>query len=306
LFCCGILAIAGSPAARAAAAGQRSFASPEQAADALSAAWHTGDSSALLDIFGPAGEKLVRSGDPVAEKNARERLAASYDMGHRIETEGDGKAVLVLGGDEWPFPIPVVRQGSTWRFDVNAGEEQILDRRIGHNEMHAIAVCLTYVEAQRDYAAKDPMRTGLNEYARKVASDDGKRDGLFWPPATEGEANGDGESPLGPLVAIAEAKGTKAVGVDGEAPFQGYYYRILTAQGENAPGGARDYIVDGHMTGGFALVAFPASYGNSGVMTFVVNQGGIVFEKNLGPETASIARRMTEYNPDKTWRIVEQ
>jgi len=311
LFACGLLsgsllAIGGAMPAHAAdtskrTTAQKTFASPEQAADALAAAWHSGDMAALLEIFGPAGEKLVSSGDPVAEKDAHERLAASYDKGHRIETESDTKAVLILGGEEWPYPIPVVRQGSSWRFDVKAGEEQILDRRIGRNEMHAIEVCLTYVEAQRDYAAKDPLGNGLREYAQKVASTDGKHDGLFWRPAGSGE-----ESPLGPLVAVAEAKGYKVASAEGQAPFQGYYYRILTAQGATAPGGAKNYIAGGHMTGGFALISFPAKYGDSGVMTFIVNQSGIVFEKNLGPDTASIASHMTEYNPDKSWKVVEQ
>ncbi|HME71125.1 MAG TPA: DUF2950 domain-containing protein [Myxococcota bacterium] len=281
-----------------AAANQRTFSSPEQAADALAAAWRSGGKEELLAIFGPAGEKLVCSGDPVAERQARERLASSYDEGHRLETEGTRRVVLLLGKDEWPYPMPLVREGAGWRFDVKAGAEQIIDRRIGRNELNAIQVCRAYVEAQRDYAAKDGLGDGLHEYAQQVESSEGKHDGLYWR-TSEGEE----ESPLGPLVAAAQAQGYGTASAEGQAPFHGYFYKILTRQGKNAPGGVRDYIVNGHLTGGFALVAFPAKYGDSGVMTFVVNQDGIVFEKNLGRNTAEIARHMTEYNPDKTWNI---
>jgi hypothetical protein len=282
-----------------AAPAQQNFASPEQAADALAAAWHSGHTADVLAIFGPAGENLVSSHDRVAERQARARLAALYDEGHRIETDGSDKAVLILGKDEWPYPIPLVRQDTAWRFDAQAGGEQILDRRIGHNELNAIAVCRSYVEVQRDYAAADPTGSGLHEYAQKVTSTAGKRDGLYWP-ATAGSD----ESPLGSLVAAAEARGYHPVSSEGRAPFEGYFYRILTQQDESAPGGAKNYIVNGHMTGGFALLAFPAKYGSSGVMTFIVNQDGIVFQKNLGPDTSGIARRITSYNPDTSWQPV--
>ncbi len=285
-------------------AAQRSgetFASPEQAAQALAAAWHGGRAADLLEIFGPAGQSLVRSGDPVAERSARRRFAGLYDQRHRIERGGGGEAVLVIGNEDWPYPIPIVRQGSGWRFDVEAGAVQILDRRIGRNELNAIAVARAYVEAQRDYAAKDPLRSGRHEYAQQLASSDGKRNGLYWPGAA-----GD-ESPLGPLVATAEAKGYPAppATAGGRAPFEGYYFHILTGQGGQAPGGARSYLVRGHMTGGFALIAFPATWGDSGVMTFVVNQNGIVFEKNLGPDTTRIARQTAAYDPDRSWKIAQ-
>ena len=221
----------------------------------------------------------------------------SYDDAHAVRSDGADKAVIILGRDEWPYPIPLVERGGRWRFDAKAGAETIIERRIGRNELNAIEVCRAFVGAQREYAARDLLGGGMHAYAQKVESAQGKRDGLYWPAPQGAE-----ESPLGPLIAVAEALGFGAEGGVGREPFHGYYYRILTRQGKNAPGGAQDYVVNGHMTGGFALVAFPARYGDSGVMTFIVNQSGIVFEKNLGRYTAEIARRMTEYDPDPTWK----
>ncbi|HTX49682.1 MAG TPA: DUF2950 domain-containing protein [Caulobacteraceae bacterium] len=297
-----LLALGDVASGRAAQPGGESFASPERAVAALAGAWHGGRAADLLAIFGPSGQKLVTSGDPVAERNARRRLAASYDQRHRIERGAGGEAILVIGNDEWPYPIPLVRQGSGWRFDVKAGAEQILDRRIGRDELNAIAVSRAYVVAQREYAAEDPMHSGLHEYAQQVASSDGRRDGLYWPVAA-----GDRQSPLGPLVATAEAKGYPAppATAGGRSPFEGYDFRILTRQGPQAPGGAKSYVVNGHMTGGFALVAYPDKWGDSGVMTFLVNQNGIVFEKNLGPDTASAAREISAYDPDRSWKIAQ-
>jgi hypothetical protein len=288
------------PSAGAVAAAQRTFSSPEQAAEALAAAWRSGVRSELLAIFGPAADKLVNSGDAVAEKAARERLASTYDEAHRLEAEGAQRTIIVLGKDEWPYPIPLVKQGASWRFDVKAGAEQIIDRRIGRNELNAIEVCRAYVEAQREYAAEDRLGDGVHEFAQRLASSGGKRDGLYWRASEGGE-----ESPLGPLVVAAEAQGYRVASVEGRAPFHGYFYRILTRQGPSAPGGAKDYLVKGHLTGGFALVAFPTTYGDSGVMTFIVNQDGIVYERNLGPNTAEIARRITEYDPDMTWNVAQ-
>jgi hypothetical protein len=296
MLCCALLGTLGTPSAATAA---RAFPSPEKAAAALAAAWHGGHPTEILKIFGPGGDKLVRSGDPVGERKAWARLASSYDQSHRIDIGGNGTATLVIGDDEWPYPIPLVRKRAGWQFDVKSGAEEILDRRIGRNELNAIKVCRAYVEAQQSYAARNPLGSGLHEYARKVASTGGRHDGLYWPAAPGGT-----ESPLGPFVAAAEAQGYSDASAEGRAPFHGYYYRILTRQGEQAPGGAQNYVVDGHMTGGFALVAFPAKYGSSGVMTFVVNQHGIIFEKNLGPDTANMARRMTAYDPDRSWKIV--
>ncbi|MGO9773251.1 MAG: DUF2950 domain-containing protein [Roseiarcus sp.] len=278
------------------AAPARTFSSPDEAAAALAAAWRSGGKAEILAILGSGADRLVSSGDPIAEKQARERLAASYDDAHRLEREGADKALVVLGKEQWPYPIPLVKRGALWRFDVAAGAEQIIDRRIGRDELNAIEVCRAYVEAQQEYAARDPLGDGLHEYAQRVASAANTRDGLYWP-----AAQGEPQSPLGPLVAAAEAEGFGAASAQGRAPFHGYYYRILTRQGKSAPGGARDYLVNGRLTGGFALIAFPGRYDDSGVMTFIVNQNGVVFQKNLGPNTAAIARRMREYDPDKTW-----
>ena len=281
------------------ASAQRAFASPNQAAAALAAAWQNGSTESLLEIFGRDGERLVRSGDPVTERIARERLASAYAEQHLFEAESDHKVQIVLGDNNWPYPIPLVRHHDGWVFDVKAGAEQILDRRIGRNELDALEVCRAYVRAQYDYAARDPATAGLHEYAQKVASTKGQRDGLYW-----AVPSGSPESPLGPLVAAAEAQGYGMSSAADQTPYHGYYYRILTRQGVHAAGGARDYLVDGHMTGGFALLAFPARYGDSGVMTFVVNEAGIVFEKNLGPDTASIAAHITQYDPDRSWKVV--
>ena len=292
----------GAPATPAASpapsSGVATFPTPELAAEALAAAWRGAHASDLLRIFGPAGQRLVKSGDHVADRRARERLAADYDARHRLERDGRGEMILVMGDQDWAYPIPIVRRGSGWQFDVKAGAEQILDRRIGRNELNAIAVAHAYVAAQRDYAAEHRLPGGAVEYARQIVSSEGRHDGLYWPAAA-----GASESPLGPLVSAAEAKGYAAPTKPASAPFQGYYVRILTAQGAYAPGGARNYVVDGHMTGGFALVAFPARWGDSGVMTFVVDQNGIVFEKNLGPDTARLARRMALYDPDRSWKV---
>ncbi|CAN7791378.1 DUF2950 domain-containing protein [Caballeronia sp. LjRoot34] len=286
--------------AAAAVADGRRFTSPEQAADTLAAAWQSDQPDALLAIFGRGAEKLVRSGDPVAERVAREKLASAYADEHHLETVNAREVVIVLGKDAWPYPIPLVRQGADWTFDVKAGAQQIVDRRVGRNEKNAIEVCRAYVEAQRDYALKNRQGNGQHEYAQRVASTQGTHDGLYWQ-----RLAGDEESPLGPLVAEAETQGYGPASAAGRAAFDGYYYRILTRQGSKVSGGARNYLVDGHLTGGFALVAFPAKYGDSGVVTFVVNQDGIVFEKNLGPDTSIIAGHMAQYNPDHTWKIAQ-
>jgi hypothetical protein len=283
--------------ALAAAPRQITFASPEAAADALVAATRLGKTADLEKILGPSGRQLIFSGDRVADREGREKFAADYADKHAIAPESDGKAILVIGADEWPFPIPLVKQSDRWRFDTDAGAEEILNRRIGRNELNAIQVCSAIVDAERDYAGKDRTGAGYLEYAQKFMSSPGKRDGLYWP-TTTGE-----ESPIGPLVVAARAEGyaTKTA-PDKPAPYHGYFYRILKQQGQDAPGGAHSYIVKGHMIGGFALVAFPAKYGDSGVMSFMVNQDGVIYEKNLGPDTAAIGRGMTVFNPDASWK----
>lgn len=289
-----VIALAAKPAF-AAEIEQKTFASPEQAVAELVAADRSGDTASLESIFGPDGKKLIYSGDPVSDKQWRQKFVGAYEKQNRIEKEGDDKAVLVIGEHNWPYPIPIVKQGGSWHFDTRAGAEDILDRRIGRNELNTIKVCRAYVDAQREYASKDRNGSGLPEYAQRFLSTSGKHDGLYWAVAA-----GEEESPLGPLVARASKEGYDTSGK--RVPYHGYYYKILKRQGENAPGGAYDYIADGHMIGGFALLAFPAQYGVSGVMTFLVNQDGIVHQKNLGPETATVAEHMDSFNPDDTWK----
>jgi hypothetical protein len=292
---------AGAPASAAPASAmsgqQTSFDSPEQAADALAAAARQNSTPAMLKILGAQARKLVSSGDPVADKEARAHFVQRYDEMHRIDKVSDDKAELVIGKDEYPTPIPIVRQGDRWRFDSKAGEEEILDRRVGHNELATIATCRAFVEAEREYASKDRSGDGMLKYAQRFRSDPGTHDGLYWP-ATPDEQ----ESPLGPLVASAQAEGYGKHPAGKPQPYHGYIYKILTRQGKDAPGGAYSYVANGHMIGGFALVAYPALYGNSGVMTFIVNQDGTVYEKDLGPGTARLAGRMADYNPDSSWK----
>lgn len=285
----------------AAAATQKTFATPEAAVDALIAANRGNHIGKLLEILGPQSAELIHSGDPIADRRARERFVAAYDKAHKLERDSDNKAILIVGEDEWPLPIPLIRTRARWRFDTKAGAEEILNRRIGRNELTVIEVCRAYVAAQREYAVKNLGPGGSAEYTQHFMSTIGERDGLYWPVKA-----GEEESPLGPLIARARAAGYRPGTPHLKPrPYYGYYFRILTQQGQNAPGGARNYIVNDHMTGGFALIAYPATYADSGIMTFIVNQDGIVFQKNLGPDTASIARQITQYDPDATWQASE-
>jgi hypothetical protein len=280
---------------------QKSFQSPEEAVKALFEALRAADMKELSAIFGPAGKEIISSGDEVADKAARERFVKAYEAMNKLEKETDKKVTLVVGNHDWPFPVPIVKKGETWIFDTAAGKEELLNRRIGRNELNTIQTCLAYVDAQREYALKDRDSDKLLEYAQKFRSTPGKKDGLYWQ-AKEGEE----QSPLGDLVAkaVKEGYGSKKPG-QGPQPYHGYYYRILKAQGKNARGGAYDYVVGGSMIGGFALVAYPAEYGSSGVMTFIVNHDGVVYQKDLGNETAKIASAMTKFDPDKTWKKAE-
>ena len=273
---------------------QQVFKSPDEAAAALAAAVKSGDKNAMLKVFGPDGEDIISSGDEVSDASYREKFTSAYDAKHAIVTEGDKKAVLMLGDKDYPFPVPLVHRKTGWEFDTAAGREEVLFRRIGHNELDAMQTCLAYVDAQNEYADKD-RGAGPGVYAQRIVSTPGHKDGLYWP------KDGD-ESPLGELAAEAAAEGYKVGG--GPQPFHGYYFRILTKQGSHAPGGALDYVVDGKMIGGFALVAYPAEYGNSGVMTFIVNHAGDVYQKNLGPNTDELAKRITAFDPDKSWTKV--
>ena len=283
--------------AMAAATSQKTFATPGAAVDALIAANRGDRTGELLAILGPEAAKLIQSGDPVADRHGKTRFVAAYDEAHKLELEGDNKAILVIGFDEWPFSIPLVRERNRWRFDTNAGADEILNRRIGRNELMVIEVCRAYVAAQREYAAKHLGAGGSSDYAQRFMSGPGQRDGLYWPVKP-----GEEESPLGPLITSARAAGySPGVSHAKPQPYYGYYFRILTQQGQSAPGGTRNYVVDGHMTGGFALIAYPATYGDTGIMTFIVNQEGIVYQKKL--TSTRTAAEITRYDPDDGWQV---
>jgi hypothetical protein len=274
---------------------QQSFKTPEEAAAALASAAKSGDRGGLLTVLGRGSADILFSGDPVDDAATRQRFVTAYDAKSTIATEGDSKAVLIIGSDDFPFPIPLVRKDGAWRFDTAAGREEILLRRIGRNELNAIQTSLAIVDAQHEYAEKGIGGPGV--HAQRIVSQPGKKDGLYWP-----AQSGADESPLGELAAAASAAGYQAR--QQRQPYHGYFYKILTRQGANAPGGALDYVVRGKMIGGFALVAYPAEYGRSGIMTFVVNHQGVVYQKDLGPNTGRLAIAMTAFNPDKTWQRV--
>lgn len=281
---------------------QQRFQSPNTAFKALLEAVKAHDHDRLRAILGPGSGDVVSSGDEVADRTAARQFVAAAKEKTRLVKSGDTATIVHLGKSDWSFPIPLVKDGGGWRFDTAAGKEELLNRRIGRNELRTIAVCYAYVDAQREYARQDRDHRGVGEYAQKFRSAPGKRDGLYW----EVSANEE-QSPMGPLVAMATSEGYTHKDPNAEPmPFHGYFFRILTAQGSHAPEGARSYIVDGRMTRGFALVAYPAHYGSSGIMTFIVNQVGIVFQKNLGEKTAEIAAAMTEYDPDASWDPVGQ
>jgi Protein of unknown function (DUF2950) len=283
-----------------AAVKQKGFATPDEAVNAFATAMRSNDEQALLSIFGTAAKELISSGDPVQDKQRREMFISDYDRKNSITQEG-AKMVLVIGEKDWPFPIPLVKKGDQWIFDTKAGKEEILNRRIGEDELSTVQTLLAIVDAQREYALIDRDNDGLRAYAEKLRSDPGKKNGLYWE-TKEGEE----PSPLGELVADARAEGYTRTGPkQGPIPFHGYYFRLLKKQGKHAPGGAFDYVVKNKMIGGFAVVAYPAVYGSSGVMTFVVNHEGVVYEKDLGKNTAKTAKAMTSFDPDKTWKKVE-
>jgi Protein of unknown function (DUF2950) len=273
---------------------QQSFNSPDDAAAALASAVKSGTRPDLLKVLGTGGEDIIDSGDEVADKAAREKFLAAYDAKHAVKVDGK-KASLILGADDFPFPIPLVHAKAGWEFDTDQGRREILYRRIGRNELDAIQTSLAFVDAENEYADKD-RGDGVGVYAQRIVSSPGKKDGLYWP-------SDNNDSPLGQLAADASAEGYKA-GSEPQ-PYHGYYYRILTRQGASAPGGALNYVVKGKMIGGFALVAYPADYGNSGVMTFIVSHSGTIYQKDLGEDTEARARSMTSFDPDKSWKKVE-
>jgi hypothetical protein len=274
---------------------QQAYPSPEDATAALAAAVKTGTRSAILKVLGNGAEDIVDSGDDVADAETRQRFLSAYDAKHSIKADGN-KATLILGADDFPLPIPLANNKSGWEFDAAAGRLEILYRRIGRNELDAIQTCLAFVDAQNEYAEKDRTGDGAGVYAQRIVSNPGKKDGLFWRDDRD-------PSPLGELAAQASAEGYK-VG-EQAAPYHGYYFRILKGQGSDAPGGAFDYVVKGKMIGGFALIAYPAEYGNSGVMTFMINHAGTVYQKDLGKRTDSIAKRITLFDPDQTWKKID-
>jgi hypothetical protein len=286
-----------------AAASQKLFSSPEDALKGLVEAVKAEDKAALDQIFGPSAKDL-RSSDEVQAAAEFEEFTRHVAEKTSLVKENDSKVIIYLGNENWPFPIPLVKRNDQWFFDTEAGKEEILNRRIGEDELTAILVCRTYVKAQRDYVLKDWDGDGILAYAQKLRSDPGKKNGLFWR-----HAPGEAVSPLGELVAQARMEGykkTKSVFKEQPAPFHGYYFKILTKQGEHAPGGKYNYIINGNMVGGFGLVAFPSNWGKSGVMAFIVNQQGKVFQKNLGPDTLKIVQEMQSYDPDETWTPVKE
>ena len=301
----GGLAVAAQKEAQRKAEKQTLFSTPEQAMKALVDAAKAKDRTALAAIFGPNAQQQLLSGDQVQDNHEMDEFAAAVEKSAKLENVNDAKFTLTIGEHNWPFPIPIVKEGSEWRFDTQAGTEEVLNRRIGENEVSAILTCRAYVLAQWQYFTEEDVdNDGVAEYAQKFISSPGKRDGLYW-----GTVEGAKRSPLGSLVAAARAEGYGPKGSGSapkHAPYHGYYFKILTRQGPHAPGGKYNYIINGNMIAGYALVAYPDKWGSSGVMTFIVNQQGRIYEKNLGPKTAQIAAAMTEYNPDLTWKLLKE
>lgn len=305
-----LLFVAAPPSARSATPAdtkQSTFATPEDARQALVTAAKAKDRAALSDIFGPDNDKLL-SGDPVQDNHELDQFVAALDQSAKLEpTSGGDKVTLTIGPDNWPFPIPIVKQGAKWRFDTKAGTEEILNRRIGENELSAIAACRAYVLAQWEYFTEgDHDSDGVAEYAQHFSSSPGQKDGLYWE-----TAEGEKPSPMGVLVAAARLEGYSSTGkrrdpATPRTPYHGYFFRILKSQGPHAPGGKYDYIINGNMIAGYALIAYPDKWGSSGVMTFIVNQQGRVYQKNLGTGTTKIAESIKEYDPDATWKLVSE
>jgi hypothetical protein len=283
---------------------QRAFAEPETAVKTLADAVKTRDTKTLDEIFGPEGRAVLTSGDPVADKNAREVFTVAIAEQWKLVDDGADKKELMIGDEQWPFPIPLQKDSHGWWFDTAAGKEEVRARRIGRNELATIGVCRAYAKAQREYASEGHDGKPAGIFAQKLQSDDGKHNGLYWARARGDEKS----SPLGEFAAKAVKEGYSADRKDKPTPFYGYYYRILTRQGAGAEGGAKDYIVGGEngggdMTGGFALLAYPAEYGNSGIMTFIVGSDGVVYEDDLGDDTSTTAARINEYNPGEGWDV---
>jgi hypothetical protein len=279
---------------------QATYASPEAAAKALYDATKADDLKAIYAALGPGSQNVIFSGDRVADNAVRDDLVSAWDRAFKIE-QADGKATLLIGPNETPFPFPLVKEGNAWRFDAKAGAEEVINRRIGENEIAAMKVCLAFMDAQREYADVDRNGDGINEYAQKLVSSPGKRDGLYWPTKA-----GEAPSPLGPFAVQARSEGYGGKAAKGQPKgesraYHGYRAKLLTAQGKDAKGGAYSYVANGKLIGGAGVVLYPARYGVSGVMTFICNLDGVVYQKDLGPATREIASSMTTYNPDSSW-----
>lgn len=279
---------------------QKTFATPDEAVRALMDAFKTHNVPKLIEIIGADNKDLVITHDTAQDAYGRTRICQMASEKLVKEKTGNNKITLALGKNEWLFPFPLVKDGAVWRFDSKAGREEVVNRRVGRDELNAIAVCRYYIKAQREYAGKDRNNDDVMEYAQKFGSSPGKKDGLFWSSAAS-----KGKDPS-PFELLFEKSRKYALARRPGEPFYGYYFKILTKQGGNAPGGAYDYIINGHMVAGCGLIAYPSSYGVSGVATFIVNQRGKVYEKDLGADTVKIASEMTEYNPDKTWKLVKE
>jgi len=277
----------------------KAFGTPEEAMNAFVQALRANDQAGLSAILGPGGDKLIRSGDEVADRRDRERFISAYSQARKLKPDGDNRLIVLIGNNEWPYPIPLVKSETGWFFDTQHGDDEILARRIGRNEYAALRVLAEIVDAQREYAALNRDDQGMPVYASKIVSGQGQHDGLYWP-----VGDTEPESPIGELVAAAAAEGYSNADAEPLAPYHGYLYRILAKQGKNAEGGVIDYVTNGRMTAGFAAIAWPARYGASGVMTFIVNENGQIFEKNMGPNTSEVAAGIDSFNPEDDWRPV--
>jgi hypothetical protein len=275
---------------------QKNFKTPEAALQALVRAAQARDEKALVGLLGPLGEPLINSGDPVSDRNSRDRFLENYNVAHTLDKSDPAKAILVIGTTDWPFPIPITLRDGRWFWNSADGAEEIINRRIGENELDTIQSCLAYVDAQREFYVRNVQKDPLQHFARQLISTEGKKDGLYWPSAGD-----ESPSPLGQGFADARAEGYLQEGAPRGQPFHGYIYRMLTRQGPLAAGGSYDYVVNGELLGGFALIAIPAEYGSSGIMTFIVNHDGVVYSRDLGPDTAKAAMAINEFNPDPMW-----
>ena len=288
------------PLAAQAVSGQKTFSSPLEAVNSLVDAARSGDPERLIPILGQQAKDIISSGDLGAAKQLLAGFVKAYSEKHSLSVEAQGFEFLQVGLGNWPFPFPIVRDGNVWYFDIERGNEEVVYRRVGRNELGAIAVCEGYVQSQIEYASKGHDGNPKGIYAKQFHSDPHEQDGLFW-----AALNGEPKSPMGPLVASAAEEGTSQQSVGSPEPYYGYLYKILTAQGPDAPGGEKNYIVDGKLSGGFALIAYPAKYHSSGIMTFIVSQDGVIYQQDLGDNTADLASQITAYNPDSSWNAAQ-